>query len=71
MKLARILAAASSGTKSHSASPEAISYTFGAGVVHGHADVAQNLGQDVDILDLGDVGETAPLARKASPRPST
>ncbi len=31
MKLARILAAASSGTNSHSTSPEAISYTLGAG----------------------------------------
>ena len=31
MKLARIFAAASSGTNSHSTSPEATSYTFGSG----------------------------------------
>ena len=31
MKLARILAAASSGTNSHSTSPEAISMVFGSG----------------------------------------
>ena len=31
-------------------------------VVHGHADVAQDLGQDADVLDLGDVGEAAAFA---------
>ena len=66
MNEARILAAASSGMNSQSTSPgAAISvYTPCAGWLNHHAEVAEDLGQRADVLDLGHVLEPAPLARE-------
>ena len=47
MKLARIFAAASSGTNSQSTSPAETSYVFGVGMVDDDAEVAQDVDHDM------------------------
>ena len=62
MNEARILAAASSGTNSHSTSPDGDLVDVRRRVVDDDAEVAEGLGHDPDVLDLGDVREPAALA---------
>ena len=62
MKLARIRAAASRGTKSQSTSPARDLVGVGLGMIDDHAEVAEHLGHERHVGDLGHVGEAAALA---------